>query len=201
MEKVNSNTVKIFALLLIAITFTACAQGGGSGGTTAGKIETPTEAIPADLLAPVADPNATVIATPSLTYYKLSKTVAPVNGWITKTYTATGSCVVYLTKTYCWDDGVKTLQWTSNNITYGPYTYTYFGMGGTASNWGPCSGNCGSDLMPAPRVISATLQNNIGAAVINNVFTNGAAVNVSCTETAGQLNCVDFVINLNQAPL
>lgn len=200
MKTAIMNLMKVSALVLIALYFTACAPGGGSGGVAA-KIDSPTEAVPSDLLAPVADPNATVIATPSLTYYKLSKTVAPVNGWITKKYTATGSCVVYLTKTYCWDDGVKTLQWTSNNVTYGPFTYTYFGMQGTAASWGPCNGNCGSDLMPAPRVISATLENNIGAAVINNVFTNGAAVNVNCTETSGQLNCVDFVINLNQSPL
>lgn len=192
--------LKIMALLLIATYFTACA--GGSGGGAADAIaEDPSNAIPSDLyLAPV-DPNAPVLSTSSLTYYKLSKTVAPVNGWITKTYTATGSCVVYLTKTYCWDDGVKTLQWTSNNNTYGPYTYTYFGMKGNASSWGLCNGVCTSDLMPLPRVISTTLQNNIGAAVINNVFTNGVAVPVTCTETDGQLNCIDFVINLNQAPL
>ena len=192
--------LKISGLIALALYFTACAPGGGSGDA-AKNVDVPSETVPADLLSPSIDSNDPVVATPSLTYYKLSKTVAPINGWITKTYTATGSCVVYLTKTYCWDDGMKTLQWSANNHTYGPYTYTYFGMQGNATTWGPCNGACTSDLMPAPRVISAALQNNIGAGVINNVFTNGQAINVNCTEQSGQLNCIDFVINLNQAPL
>lgn len=197
-EKILLNTAKVLALVVLALYFTACAGGGGSDAGIADKI---VDATPSDLIAPIVNSNDPVIATPSLTYYKISKTVAPVNGWITKTYTATGACVVYLTKTYCWDDGMKTLQWVSNNHTYGPYTYTYFGMQGSAASWGPCSGGCTSDLLPAPRVISATLENNIGSAVINNVFTNGVATNVTCTEQSGQLNCIDFVINLNQAPL
>lgn len=190
---------KLIVYTALVLSTAACAPGGG-GSSTAPEARI-AEPIPADLFAPVVPPDAPVLATPSLTYYRLSKTVAPINGWATKTYTATGYCVVYLTNTYCWDDGVKTLQWSSNNNHYGPYTYTYFGMQGNASNWGPCSGACGADLMPAPRIISATLENNIGTVNIQNVFTHGTAVPVSCTETNGVLNCIDFVINLNQAPL
>lgn len=206
--------MKTLLLILSALYLTACA-GSGSGGAS---VQTKVDDIPADLVVPPVDPSAPVLATPSLTYYKLSKTIAPVNGWTNKTVTLTASCIVYTGKTYCWDDGVKTIaSWVYNNHTYGPYTYTYFGLaqrtnGGTTI----CFGGCSSDFMPAPRVISTTLQTNIGSAatgsnpgggnisgasVINEVFTSGAALNVNCSEQDGQLNCVDFIVNLNQAPL
>ena len=199
---------KLIVYTALILTTAACAPGGGS--STAIPEARIVDQTPADLLAPSVPPDAPVIATPALTYYRLSKTVAPINGWTTKTYTATASCVEYLTKTYCWDDGIKTLQWSSNNNHYGPYYYTYFGLltkpNGTP---GVCNGACTSDYMPAPRFISQAVESNIGvtgggmtgAQVINAVFTQGTAVPVSCTETDGVLNCIDFAINLNQAPL
>jgi len=196
------NAVYTLSIIVLALGLTACGSGGGSGSTSADVAPIdPINAIPSDLLLAPLDPSAPVDATASLTYYARSKTTSPINGWVTKTVTTTAYCVEYQTKTYCWDDGVKTLTWKSGNYTYGPFTYTYFGLQGTAQNYSHCFGGCGSDLMPLPRVISATLQNAIGAAIINDVFTNGTPHAVNCTESQGQLNCIDFVINLNQAPL
>ncbi len=206
--------MKKVILMLATLQLMACAQGGGSDTTTLTETAPSEKAPISDLIVPTINASAPVVARPALTYYKLTKSIAPVNGWIYKTVSLTASCVVYQTITYCWDDGIKTLGWKYNGYTYGPFTYTYFGLA-QRSNGGfsMCFGACSSDFMPAPRNITQSVKSNIGLAatnntgvsttgdaVINEVFSSGQPINVSCVEQDNQLNCNDFVINLNQVP-
>lgn len=202
--------------LLNAATMTACLAGiAGCGqaplgltldvtttesGSPRATTATSGPTLPDPANDPSLDPGATIIP---LTYYTLSATRAPVNGWSTRTYTATGHCVVYLTKTYCWDDGKKTLTWTSNNFTYGPYYYSYWNMSQpNVGTWGLTDGTLQTDLMPVPRLVTPTFITRLGgAAPINTMLSSGVPTQVSCTETNGILDCVDFTIDLNQAPL
>lgn len=183
------------AAFVVMATFLACSNVGciDNGGSS------PAQSRVAD---PISDetptvPTPTPTATIQLTYYALTMTEAPVNGWPTRTYTATGSCVVYLTKTYCWDDGIKTLHWVYNNSEYGPYRYTYWRR--TASN-GSCHGGCTTDLFLTPRFISVTLNNTLSAN-ISAVFSSGVAKTVSCVESSTTVSCGDFVIDLTQTPI
>ena len=164
--------------------FTACG-GGESSGDTARVIVSPIIDDPSNPGGPV---------TSSLTYYSLSKTVAPIGGWPAKTYTAKGSCVVYLTKTYCWDDGIKSVVIPAS----GTFTYTYFSAGMSSGVYQHCSGGCLQDYMLVPKFISAALEMNLTFNQINQVFTSGVAHPVECSEENGILNCVDFQIDLNQ---
>lgn len=202
MDKNDKEFIVAFGVSLImislAVMLVGCAGGSGSSPTIAAVTsQNPEDVIPSDLIAPDVDPSASIDATATLTYYKLSRTEAPITNWASKVYTATGFCVVYNSHTYCWDDGVKTVSIPPSYT----FKYTYFGLQGTAQNWNHCYGGCSSDLMPLPRFISSTLQNNITPAVINAVFTNGTPKTVSCTESSGVLNCGDFVIDLNQGAL
>lgn len=166
--------------------------------------------IPADpeTVDPVSEPlppPPVGVSTFSLTYYRAAKTVAPITGWSTKTYTAVGSCVVYNANTYCWDDGVKTLTWNSNNLQYGPYTYSYFGLGIDSMNrLDICNGGCPvNDAMIAPRIVSGSIgtqfKDDSTVKTGFNAVMAGTGVPVTCFEDSRTLNCGDFTVDLNQA--
>jgi hypothetical protein len=169
--------------------------------TVAASISQPAPSVDAPTNNTVSSDPITGIA---LTYYSKTMTEAPVSGWIYKTYTATGSCVIYLSKTYCWDDGMKTIDFTANQFHYGPYTYTYWGMGlkSTGSPWGPCYGGCEADLLAQPTIMTnpilIALPNPSG---VTEMFFQGTSTQVTCTESNGLLNCGDFTIDLNQGAL
>ncbi len=199
-------TFKLMMLLLLAMTIlnlVACGGGAGNGGSTSASPAPTNPTSPVTPIVPIVGPNPTPAPNGSvaLTYYTLSKTVAPVNGWPTKQYTAMAACVQFENNTFCWDDGIKTLQWTSNNNNYGPYTYDYWGVTTTAQGWGLCNGGCVTDFMIQPIYMSQSLVNNITLAKITQVFTQGTPKQVSCTESNNILDCVDFAINMNQSPL
>jgi hypothetical protein len=200
MKTIMQATLKILGLIVLAIYFTACGGGGGGGGESSSA---PTLKSPVTVVNPGAPVSGTTV---SVTYRKLTKTTAPVSGWITKTITMTGACLDYQTRTYCWDDGLKTLTWVNNGTTYGPYRYNYWGLM-VANPYGLCFGGCTSSLMTAPTFISAQLGNNIlnssndTGNTINQVLNTGTPVAQTCTDDNGTLTCPDFTINLNQAAL
>lgn len=204
-------TPKTLTAALALIALTACQQVPATDGSSVSTLQAVPETTAAPeapvAVLPVATPTPTPTATPAstnLTYYSLSATRAPVNGWATKTYTSTGSCVVYQGNTYCWDDGMKTLAWSSGGNNYGPYTYSYWNAG----TWGggQISFNIGgvmeTDLMTAPTLVTHNLEINLNSrAAPTTVLSTGTPHAVVCTENSGILNCGAFMIDLNQPHL
>lgn len=211
----------IFAtfLILVLCSTSGCIGDSGSGSSASPAIV----AAPSDGSGGTSDPtdpsgggsgqsgngsdpeqNQTSV---SLTYYSLSVTEAPVSGWSLKTVTMTGSCATYQTKTYCWDDGMKTLaSWTFGGQTMGPFNYTYWGLMTNASasdGYSLCFGGCSADYLTTGRDVS---QNAVGTNIqsesndtgntVNEVFSQGVQSTATCTEANGVLNCGSFSINL-----
>lgn len=170
--------------VIAALILSSCGSGGGGGATQARDL---VPAQPEQPIVPPQNPNV------SVTVFKLQKTEAPVNGWVTKTYTASGSCFIYSGKTYCFDDGVKTLQWTQNNVTYGPYTYTYWSRN---ASLGHCHGGCDSDYFTTPKEMTNNVVTAVGNQNINAVFNQGQSSALSCEDNGQTLNCGQFLINL-----
>lgn len=170
-------------IVLMAVMMVGCGKGGAGDSSSKAADGAPT------------GPN--LVETPSaisLTYYGLSFTEAPIAGWVLKTYTATGYCAQYLGKTYCWDDGIKTLQWVDlSGNHYGPYTYSFWGaMAGPSS----CHGACSADLMSTPQYVNSTLQTFLTTTKINNVLTGGTPTTLTCMATSTQVDCGSFIITL-----
>lgn len=193
--------MKRLFLALALLSLTAC-KGGGS---TIESSEIP------DLAPPVADQPDDPPADPQdpgntdptpaqpqsvvVTYYTLSKTVAPMGSWPTKTYTAMGACAEINSKVFCWDDGVKTLTWVSGGTTYGPYYYTYFGLKQNGAGFSICSGGCATDFMEEPTLINVSLDANIGTQV-DQIFMNGAMNQANCTQTDNVIDCGEYQFDL-----
>lgn len=138
--------------------------------------------------------------TVTLTVYSDTDTIAPISGWPTKTYTVTGYCVDYLAVTYCWDDGMKTLQWTSGGNSYGPYTYAYFNVNRRIDNsLGSSNGGMYSDALVAPTIVNTHVLNLMQAGGLNPVVVN--PVNVDCSVNDNIVTCPTFTIDTNQVPL
>lgn len=187
--------LQVLVLILGLIGIIGCETGGAGAGAAAkpGMDLTPTPT--------PGGPTPTPIVT-NVTYYSLDRTEAPVNGWPLKTYTATGYCAVYQTKTYCWDDGVKTIPaWSFNNFFYGPYTYSYWERGGSGGAWSFCHGGCVQDPLTLPVYTSNTVVGYLSTTAINLVFSSGTPHQVTCTESNGQLTCGGFTVDLNQTAL
>lgn len=186
-------------VVIMGLSLTACGTAGNSNAAAA--LTSQAQVSQTNGLVSTDNSDSSSI---TLTYYSLSQTIAPLTSWPTKTYTATGYCVVYQSNTYCWDDGDHTIEFTSDNFTYGPYTYNFWGMDSrtTGTPWGQCSGGCQTDLMSSPTLITEDLTNNMAdPSLVNEVLDTGNAIQVSCTESNGLLDCGDFTINLNQLPL
>lgn len=136
-----------------------------------------------------------------LTYYTESTTQFPISGSPTLSYTALGSCVVYLGTTYCWDDGIQSITQVISHNTFTTY-YTYWGADDFNGNFNICNGGCKLDPMASqPSVITQGVALNVGNSKINAMLTMGTPHAVNCTLSGSTLNCVDFVINLNQTAL
>lgn len=200
--------MRIIMSALLGLMLTGCESGGGSSGAASAPASDGTAVPITPPAAPVASQGSQSSAVAvQVTYHSLTRTTAPVQGWQSKTITMTGSCLVYLTKTYCWDDGVKTLQWSSNNSFYGPFTYTYWGLNQNGQGMGICFGGCPSDLMSAPRLISNAVGTNITQSsldtgnTVNDVFNLGVSHQLQCSEDNGVLDCGTFSVSLAQVAL
>ncbi len=167
-------------ILAIFLFLTSGCAPGGSGGAAA-KF-TPTDPAP-----PVIDPNNP--AAVSVTYYALSRTEAPVNGWPNKPYTATGYCATIASLTYCWSDGLKTLTWVSNNITYGPLYYNYWNLSTSNGNPQTCHGGCADDYLSTPHIVTVPLSAYVSAPEVFDIFTTGTPTTIACLRVNNDLNC------------
>lgn len=175
----------LIAIILVAFSMcnVGCVEGGG--GSSA-------KSAPTNEIAPPADPSPGLTPGPntvSVTYYRLSRTEAPVNGWPNKTYTATGYCAEIQGATFCWSDGLKTLQWVSNNFQYGPLTYNYFGLSTSNGNPQTCHGGCADDYMDSPVLVTNQLLNVLSAQDVQNVFDHGTPGSLNCEVNNGNLDC------------
>lgn len=177
----------IFTLLTV-LSMAAC-NGGGGGATETAKLPNIEQPGAPDQPADPGNPPENV----TLTTYTLSLTEAPVNGWVNKTYTATGTCTQYNAKTYCWDDGVQIIDFTSNNFRYGPYTYTFFRLQSGPAN---CYGACVDDLLVQPTLIEGNVEAAINVATVSNVLANGTPETANCTKTGNTIDCGDFSVEV-----
>lgn len=176
------------SVILLSSALIGCGKTGGASAQSAAAPD-PDNTLPG---------GGPVISTASVTYYAMSMTAAPVNGWITKTYTALGYCAQYLSKTYCWDDGRQTIAaWTYNSSHYGPYYYNYWGLD-THSGGGyqACSGGCLADYMSGPKYVDHSLETALTLTKVNDVLAHGTPTTVTCTVSATELNCGSFVVAL-----
>lgn len=183
-------TTMIAFLMLSLMTLSAC-NGGGDGASE----QASPKAVPKSDGTPTLNPDQENPATEAInvTYYSLSRTEAPVSGWLNKTYTATGYCAEILEKTYCWSDGLKILQWTYNNFQYGPLKYNYFEAHTSGGRAQTCYGGCVDDYMESPKLITAQLLQVIPAEDIQNVFDHGDQNQMSCTLNETTMTCGSLV--------
>lgn len=133
-----------------------------------------------------------VPSTVSVTVYSLTKRVLLSGG--TELF-GVGSCVVYGGTTYCWDDGIK---------THGFSQVTFWSLDATNS---VCYTGCLTDQMETPTTMSPGVTAKLGTVFgvsqrsASQVFTDGVAETVECTETTGFLTCPNFLIDTMQSPL
>lgn len=188
--------MKYLICLLFSISLLGCKGGGGTPATDSAKLPgVVSPEIPEPIVAPVVPPGP-VVENVTLTTYSLSLTESPVNGWVTKTYTAVGTCTQYEAKTYCWDDGTQTIDFTSNNFRYGPYTYSFFRL--TQVNGSPanCYGGCGIDILTQPTLIEGNVEATINVATVTNVLAHGTPEVANCTKTDNTIDCGDFILEV-----
>lgn len=171
---------------LMAICLTACGSAGGGGAQLAQD--------PA-FVGGTTGGTGGGATTQDVTLHQKSFTEAPVTGWSTKTYTSNGYCAEVNGKTFCWDDGVKTLQWTSGGFTFGPLTYSYFGVMSNPVNGSPlsCHGGCSGDYVFTPTIPDVGLNNVIGTAV-SDLIANGAQSTITCNIIGNDLDCGTFTL-------
>lgn len=201
------DNMKNLILLLSAVLLIGCNDSGSSSSAPAQavtSIPTPAPATtptpvptndPAITSEPVIEPIPNPVVAVSLTLHTKAFSEAPVNGWPAKTYTSKGICTEYDSKTYCWDDGVKVLQFTSNHFTYGPFNYSFWGFDNQFSS---CHGGCQSDLFSKPVLVTSHVESVLTSQKIDDVVSTGSLSTVTCSLKDAVLDCVDFKIDLNQ---
>lgn len=173
---------KFLVLILASVFLSAC--GDVSGSPAAKSIPSGDQPAVPDVQEPLPEQM-------TVTAYSLTRTAAPVNGWPLKTYTATGSCALINNKTFCWSDGLKILEWVSNNFHYGPLKYNYFLISTSLPSNGPqtCNGGCADDFFETPKIITTTFLNVVGSSEVQKVFNQGTPQTLNCTLENNDLNC------------
>lgn len=169
-------------LILISLLLAGCGKGGGAKEAAALEPTNP-------VISPIVLPTTTTLipAPVIVTYY--SKSITEVI-WGARSYTATGFCTVINSKTYCWDDGVKTVL-----APVLPQYFTFWGR--TTSSGGVCHGGCStSDVMLEPIEMTPSITLNLTQVKINSVLA-GTPIDATCSESSGILDCVDFQVDTN----
>jgi hypothetical protein len=201
--------MKLILLALISLSMTACNDGGGASAVPAAAA--PNVIAPVTPVPSVIDPTPTPSPTPSaqsasVTVYSITQTKAPLQPYPSKTITVTGSCLVYLTKTYCFDDGLKTISAGPgfNPANWTTYGYTFWGVGqaGGMANSQTCWGGCVTDSMSQPTEVTVDQSNLMQTQEIetgvtmSDVFSSGTAAQVNCTDDGTTLDCGTFQVTL-----
>jgi hypothetical protein len=188
-------------LLIAIVAMTVLASCGKDAATGNAPVPTPT-VTPVSLvtLTPTPSPTATPTPVPTVSLRVYSRTVTLATSG-PASIQGTGSCVVYQSVTYCWDDGIKMLNGQG---------FQYWGLEAPLTVCPNFSGGCIDDLLVTPRTMSANviaaLDTNAGTPsiyrTVNQVLTSGIFVDTDCTEKLdGTVDCGNFVIDTNQVPL
>lgn len=179
-------------ILLSLLGLAGCGASGGADSKIASQIPvvtTPTTGGTTTTTLPSSIP---------LTYYQASQTRTNVGG-TTKSFTAIGSCVIYLSNTYCWDNGMQSV--TQSGITL---TYNFWGVTYNGSIYSNCYGGCVADVLTAPTLVDTHVTNLMATYALetpSQVLSTGTAHSVTCSLNGTTLNCVDFTIDLSQIAL
>ncbi len=186
--------MKNLTLILSAlmVTLTACNGGGGASKARTTGSETFIDVAP----EMPGQPSETLIAAPliqeeqiTLKVYTMSKTEAPINGWINKTFTASGSCVEIEEKTFCWSDGLKVVAFNYNNFDYRAAN-SYFNLHIQSGNQlRVCSNACLNDYMESPKLVTTQLLQKIPAEKIQEIFNHGSISEINCSLDGNDLKC------------
>lgn len=150
--------------------------------------------------SPSPSPSSSPSSTPvSLTVYQ--RTVTNFISGSRQTYTVTGYCTEIKTSTYCWDDGMKSIELKDGNYDLGLVTYTYWGASQTSAIHTEvsysCNGGCYNDVMSSPTLIGYDFLMQKGQSYVDQVFDSGISNIVSCTELSGVITCPTFEVNTN----
>lgn len=156
---------------------------------------------PAQAAAPVTeDPNNTLspsVSVPpdttiSLNVYSLSKTLIPLSPGLDDPdyeYTAIGYCTQYLSKTYCWDDGLHSV---TENLGGDMYTFvnTY---------WNTWALVVQVDNYLNPTLVTPSFTSSEPSGSVNAVLTTGQLEQVTCDDSnPAVLTCGNFSIEMAQ---
>lgn len=178
--------LNVFGFITYILYLTAC---GSSGGGESGVAQSPS---PPSITVPT-QPGATV----SGTYYTLVKNAVVSQGGNSYQITMTGHCVVIESTDYCWDDGRQVIAalntwrsfWGLCEQTNGTVAQCHGGTWTDPVDQRPTKWSEMSAKLPTPPYQPS------------DVYTQGIATQVTCTVTGAVLDCVDFQIDSNQAPL
>ena len=184
-------------ILIDALTLFVCAMAAsGCGQETLPSVRAPDPSAttaPSVIVVATATPTPIPPPTVSITYYSLAQTRTPNSmAYPTKHYTATGYCLAYGGKTYCWDDGVQIIDYGGGTIGY--YSYWELVVENLTTTQTPVT---------SPFLVNQAFTNNIlpgggSVAAVN----AGTSTTVSCTDDgAGVLTCPTFTLDTNQVGL
>lgn len=205
-----------YSLAFIALVITASGCGKATAKTSTPVDTAPSTDVPSIVVAaaapsvslPIPTPTATLppgLPTFSLTTYSQTAIVASITkSGVPYTLYGTGTCVEYMSKTYCWDDGVKVFGAAVLNIVGG---FSYWGLDSGVVTCPNFSAYCVGDIMSSPTTMSVNVVAHLDTVAAGahrsygNVLSVGTPTVNTCTESSGIVNCGSFSINTYQTSL
>ncbi len=209
--------IDVATILVCALAVSGCGKAEDALAVPApAPVETsglPNTSAPSIVAVATATP--TPVPTVTLTVYSLTKPLVTASSGADNGVTlyGIGSCAVYNSVTYCWDDGLKTFPHptSAGGWTYWALTIDAVHYGGNGLAECPnFYANCITDRLVSPTTMNANVQSVLnqvpGASASHRtpaqVFSQGSSQQVSCADDgSGVLDCGAFTIDTNQAGL
>lgn len=169
-----------------------------SAPATPAQTQAPATPVEASIPSSTKDDMDPALPVVSVTYHQRTATRVPSPTlYPSRSYTATGFCAIYLARTYCWDDGTKTV------ITGFTGYYSYWGLFFNGHGGLSLGNTYSDDVMAAPRVVAGAVASNINSVSLGTVASvlTGTSTTLECTDNAGVVDCGDFVIDTTQTTL
>ncbi len=180
-------------MILVCICLSAYISACGSSGSTPASTQ---RSAPNPAPSPSPSPSPASSNDPVITVYTETVTrFAIVNQ---HPYQVTGSCVVYNSQTYCWDDGFHNVVVPGTTLIFDYWMEQL--AGGVIITCGGCQ-IANTDAMTAPTVLSSDVETVITMAAVNHLLSAGTQADVHCTISGSVLDCGTFQIDTAQTPL